>query len=251
MTQPQQTAGAPSSTFDPIHRLEYDMEDSTSLLEKAGLNTLLPPYESPEKIQNLITTLQTGTSALPAVLSRFFRWVDLSEREIHAGHPRKGDLREIFQEFSRAISDYIEALSKLSQITYRRILTLQHDSVTDRELLAWIHEDLEGANLELVDLAELWLVLQHASRCMLFGNPTDEEALADPEQPPPSPASEESFEIMVEQAFALQSTMAHGVTRKILQPHDPAPAMTASPMPTMLLTPIVLLLLLLHFFGIP
>ncbi|KAI4144288.1 MAG: hypothetical protein L6R39_004251 [Caloplaca ligustica] len=225
--------------------------ESVSLLEKAGLNALLPPYASLEQARSLITQLQNSTSELPSIVRKFQRWVDLSEREIDTGHSPNEDMRLLFHIFSDAISEYIELLSKLSQYIYRQILSLQHDRATPRELLAWVHDDLERANVEVVGLAELWLNLQHTSRCMLFGNPTDEEASGDPEQPPPSPASDNSIQIIVgvEQAFSLHSTMAGGVTRRKSHPQDTATATVNSPISTPLLLPVLLLLLIFHFLG--
>lgn len=154
---------------------------SISLLEKAGLNTLLPPYESPENIQRLIAVLETRTSELPGFLRRFQRWVDLSEREIDAGQPSNEDLRLTFQVYehsasrkilevalmlcrcSEAISDHIAALSELLQVAYRGILVLQRDKAVNRDLVAWIHDDLERATFDVVHLAELWLNLRTLS----------------------------------------------------------------------------------------
>lgn len=78
------------------------MEDSVSsitLLERAGLNTLLAPYDGPVGIRSLIIELQDGISDLPDTLRSFQRWVDLSDKEIDTGHPPQQDLRSIFQTY--------------------------------------------------------------------------------------------------------------------------------------------------------
>ncbi|KAL8714954.1 MAG: hypothetical protein Q9225_006483 [Loekoesia sp. 1 TL-2023] len=225
------------------------MEESVSLLERAEISTLLAPYDGSEKIRSLITQLQISTSKLPGFLRRFQQWVDLSERQIDTGHRPAEDLRETFQKFSYAVTEYMEGLSKLSQATYRRILSLQQDEVTDRASLAEMHEELNYANLDLVRLADVWLLLQHASRCMLFGNLTDDNALEDLEQPPPSPASDNSAEIMTEQAFSFHATMLGGVVRR--QPPSPSPTQaTAAPLVTTPLFVLIFsLLLVLYFLG--
>lgn len=62
--------------------------------------------------------------------------------------------------FSEAITNHIEILAKLAQDIYCGIVTLQRDLVTDRELLAWMHDDLDRAKSDVVALAELWLNLR-------------------------------------------------------------------------------------------
>lgn len=95
---------------------------------------------------------------------------------------------------------------------------------------------------------------EHASRYLLFSHPTDDEALEDLEQPPPSPGSDDSLEIMVKQTSPFHATMARGVARGKPPPHEPAPfpapAMTASPVTTAPLASVLLLLFVFHFLGI-
>ncbi|KAL9576496.1 MAG: hypothetical protein Q9212_007048 [Teloschistes hypoglaucus] len=113
--------------------------------------------------------------------------------------------------FSENITQYIEGLSKLSRHIYQRITAYQRDDITDRDTLAEVHQKYEQANLELGRLTELWLLMQHTSRCMLFGSPEHDAEPDDPLQPPPSPANDSGFEIMIEQAFAFQSTSNQGI----------------------------------------
>ncbi|KAL8780446.1 MAG: hypothetical protein Q9213_006458 [Squamulea squamosa] len=190
------------------------MEESISLLEQAGLNELLAPFDGSDGVQNLILLLQDTTSKLPPFLRRFQRWVDLSTRIVDSGHPPQQDLRRIFREFSKDISQYFEQLSLLSQTTYNRILMLQQDGLTDRDALAAMHRYLEDENWNLARLADIWLSLQYVSKGMLFGSPDDGAEPEDPIQPPTSPASDSGYQIMTEQAFAFHSTMTGGVTQR-------------------------------------
>ncbi|KAL8921790.1 MAG: hypothetical protein Q9208_005547 [Pyrenodesmia sp. 3 TL-2023] len=242
---------------------------SISLLERTGLNNLLPPYENAERIQCLIAVLQTRTSELPAFLRRFYRWVDSTTRDPDTSQTSNQDFRLMFQASSEAITEYIELLARLAHDIYCAMVTLQRDLSTDRELLAWMHDDLDRAKFDVVAMAEIWLNLrrlprysyssirdtdrrrpERASRYKLFGNPAEDEASEDPEQPPPSPASDGSYEILVDQEVALHSTMARGVIRRRPQLRDQAPVMPVSPTTKTPLAPVLLLLLIFHFFGI-
>ncbi|KAL8903794.1 MAG: hypothetical protein Q9207_003686 [Kuettlingeria erythrocarpa] len=259
------------TAIQPRHDFEANMDASTasiSLLEKAGLNTLLPLYENAEKIQSLIAVLETRSSELLAFLRKLHRWVDSATGKIDAGQPPSEHVRLVFQayedssteqiseatltlyRFSEAITDHMEILAKLAQDIYCGIVTLQRDLMTDRELLAWMHDDLDRAKSDVVALAELWLNLQSASRSKLFGNATDDGTLEDPQQPPPSPASDSSHEIIVDQEVALHSTMARGVTRRKHLPHDTGPAVPVSPTTTAPLAFVLMLLMILHFLKI-
>lgn len=80
------------------------MEDSissVSLLEIAGLNTLLDPYEGPGNIQSSISILRESTLDLTGPLRRFQRWVDLTDGEMDTGSHPKQDVRRNFQEYRR------------------------------------------------------------------------------------------------------------------------------------------------------
>lgn len=76
-----------------------DSVSSVSLLEMAGLNTLLDPYEGPGYIRNSISTLQEYTLDMTGALRRFQRWVDSTQREMDTGFPPKDDVRRLFQEY--------------------------------------------------------------------------------------------------------------------------------------------------------
>ncbi|KAL8726329.1 MAG: hypothetical protein Q9181_006088 [Wetmoreana brouardii] len=217
------------------------MEESISLLERAGLNALLAPHDGPERVQDLIITFQNHTSDLAVALRRYHRWVDISEREIDTGLPLHQDLRGNFQEFSIQVTQVIESLSDLSQLIYRRILALQRDGITDREALAKMHEKHEYETLDFVRLVDLWLLMQHASRCMLFGSPDDDLEPEDLEQPPPSPASDSSLQIRVDEAFSLQSSMTCGLMRRQSRRECERPENTVLLIWLLLLTVIVLL----------
>ncbi|KAL8691764.1 MAG: hypothetical protein Q9218_003091 [Villophora microphyllina] len=210
----------------------HDMEDSissVSLLETAGLTALLVPYDGPEAIRTSIGQLQQLTFNLIGPLRRFQRWTGFAEREIDTGLPPQQDVRHIFQEFSGQVTQYIEGLSKISALIYQRITACQRDGITDRDVLAEVHEKYEQANLEFARLANLWLFLQHASRRTLFGSPDHDPEPEDLVQPPPSPASDSGFEIMIDQAFALHSIMTQGVKSKELAPRSTGPSPPSAP----------------------
>ncbi|KAL8947011.1 MAG: hypothetical protein Q9222_006662 [Ikaeria aurantiellina] len=180
-------------------------EGSISLLETSGLNDSLIPYDGLNSIGELLIDLEERTLALPPFLRRFQRWVDSSERDIDAGMRPRADLRFIFRDS-----------------IYQQILALQRDGLTDRDALAAMHEKLDLATHQFARLAHVWLAMQEASRCLLFGDLTNDTEPEDPVQPPISPADESRYEILVEEAFPFHSTVSCGVRRRRLPPDRPA-----------------------------
>lgn len=95
------------NVVQPRHKLMANMDASTSsisLLEKAGLNSLLPLYENAERIQRLIAVLETRTSELPNFLRKFHAWVDSTAEKIDPDQTPSEHPRSVFQayEYSKA-----------------------------------------------------------------------------------------------------------------------------------------------------